>query len=87
MEIYSTSDTIKSRDIRDINIVDIVDDENKCTIKKIISIGKCSRFYLYILYSAIFKLFSLIILGRDAFKEDGIGLFGFCPTFYNFNFI
>ena len=84
MDIYSLSTTINRGDI---DIEDAVNNENKCKIKKIISIGKCSRFYLYILYSAIFKLFSLIILGRDAYREDGIGLFGFCPTFYNFNFI
>ena len=84
MENYSSSSTFKSTDS---NILDVIDNENKCKIKKIITIGKCSRFYLYILYSALFKFLSLIILGRDTYKEDGIGLLGFCPTFYNFNFI
>ena len=41
---------------------------NKC----IISIGICSKFYFYILGSALFKLLSLIIISE-------IGLFGFVP--------
>ena len=84
METYSSNSAFKSRDN---NILDVINKENKCFIKKPITIGKCSRFYLYILYSALFKFLSLIILGRDAYRDDGIGLLGFCPTFYNFNFI
>ena len=55
--------------------------------KCLVSIGICSRFYLYILAAGSFKLFSLIILGAKGFFEDGIGLFGFCPVFYDYNFI
>ena len=55
--------------------------------KNIISIGKCSRFYLYILGAGSFKLLSLLILGENRFYEDGIGLFGFCPVLYKYNFI
>ena len=53
----------------------------------IITIGKCYRSYLYILGSALFKSFSLILLGKKL-KNRGIsfGLFGFCPTFNKFNF-
>ena len=57
-----------------------------------ISIGKCSRTYLYILGSPLFKFFSLLLLGDDSISfikgsEDGIGLFGFCPSLKNFNFM
>ena len=59
-----------------------------------ISIGKCSRTYLYILGSPLFKFFSLLLLGdtKNPFnkgKEDGrgIGLFSFCPELKNFNFM
>ena len=55
--------------------------------KKIITIGICSRLYLYILYSGLFKLLSLVLLGDNKIFEDGIGLFGFCPILYKFNFM
>lgn len=44
--------------------------------KKLISLGKCSKFYLYILGSALFKLLSLILLGNS---DKNIGLFSFSP--------
>ena len=57
----------------------------------IISIGKCARNYLYILGSPLFKFFSLLLLGDKniSFNEnnDGIGLFGFCPTLFSSNFM
>ena len=57
-----------------------------------ITIGKCSRTYLYILGSPLFKFFSLLLLGEDTISfnkdsSDGIGLFGFCPSLKNFNFM
>ena len=55
--------------------------------KKLISIGKCSRFYLLILGAGSFKLLSLLILGANNIYEDGIGLFGFCPVLSNYNFV
>ena len=55
--------------------------------KRLITIGKCSRYYLFILGSAIFKFLSLILLGMKNITKNGIGLFGFCPTFIDFNFI
>ena len=55
--------------------------------KRLITIGKCSRYYLFILGSAIFKFLSLILLGMKNVTKNGIGLFGFCPTFIDFNFI
>lgn len=55
--------------------------------KKLITIGKCSRFYLFILASGLFKLFSLLLLGDNKVFEDGIGLFGFCPILYKYNFM
>ena len=55
--------------------------------KCIITIGKCSRLYLYILASGLFKLISLLILGDNNITKDGLGLFGFCPILYNYNFI
>ena len=62
-------------------------DTKKKQNKKIITLGKCSRLYLYILYSGLFKLLSLILLGDNIILEDGIGLFGFCPILYKYNFI
>ena len=57
----------------------------------IISLGKCARNYLYILGSPLFKFFSLLLLGDKniSFNEnnDGIGLFGFCPTLFSSNFM
>ena len=55
--------------------------------KKIITFGKCSRFYLLLLGSASFKFLSLAILGDNNITANGIGLFGFCPIFIKFNFI
>ena len=55
--------------------------------KKLITIGKCSRFYLFILFSGVFKLLSLLILGDNNASADGIGLFGFCPLLYRYNFM
>ena len=72
------------------------DEENKSEIveetdknNKIITIGICSRFYLYILGIGLLKLISSLILGKRSQKEedDGIGIFGFCPIFQKYNFI
>ena len=61
----------------------LLENNNKCFI----SLGKCSRLYLYILGTGLFKIFSLILLGSNNIGKDGIGLFGFCPIFNSFNFI
>ena len=61
--------------------------ENNIENKKIITFGKCSRFYLLILGSASFKFISLALLGNNNITANGIGLFGFCPTLTKFNFI
>ena len=61
--------------------------ENLGNNKKLITIGKCSRFYLFILGAGSFKLLSLLILGANNIYEDGIGLFGFCPVLSNYNFV
>ena len=55
--------------------------------KKPITFGKCSRFYLYILASGSCKMLSTLILGANNVKENGIGLFGFCPVLIKFNFV
>ena len=55
--------------------------------KNPITFGKCSRLYFYILGSGSFKLVSSLLLGANSIHEDGIGLFGFCPVIYNYNFI
>ena len=55
--------------------------------KKPITFGKCSRFYLYILASGSCKMLSTLILGANNIKENGIGLFGFCPVLIKFNFV
>ena len=64
-------------------------DHNKKNIKKckIITIGKCSRYYLYILYKCLFELVSRILMGYEKFGDDGIGLLGFCPTLSAYNFV
>ena len=67
--------------------IDIEKDLEKNNNKCFISLGKCSRLYLYILGSGLFKIFSLILLGSNNISEDGIGLSGFCPIFNSFNFI
>ena len=51
--------------------------------KRIITKGICSRFYLYIIFSGIFKLLSLILIGDNKLYDNGIGLFGFCPILKN----
>ena len=64
------------------------DFENK-PYKKLITIGICSRFYLFIIYSGIFKMLSMILLGSSnkKYSEDGIGLFGFCPELVRYSFM
>ena len=57
-----------------------------------ITIGKCSRTYLYILGSPLFKFFFLLLLGDKNISftkesKDGIGLLCFCPLLKNFNFM
>ena len=57
-------------------------EEKKCFI----SIGRCSRLYLFILYSGGFKLFTILILGEQKNNNKGIGLFSFSPKMNNYNF-
>ena len=66
--------------INEFNYYDGINIKNK----KIITLGKCSRYYLLLLGSASFKFISLFLLGNT--KND-IGLFGFCSVLTNFNFI
>ena len=63
-------------------------ENNRKKTQNLISIGKCSKFYLFIIGSGISKLVSLMILGNNNanLPENGIGLFGFCPILYNYNF-
>ena len=63
------------------SIDDLLDDNNNKK-RKLITLGKCSRFNLYILGSSAFKFLSLFILGD---KGKNIGLFGFSPILYNYN--
>jgi len=53
---------------------------------KIITLGNCSLYYLLFLGSGIARALSLILLGYNENNKD-FGLFGFCPTFNNYNFI
>ena len=48
---------------------------------RLISKGKCSKFYLHILGSALFKLLSLLILGEEG---NNFGLFGFSPVLLSY---
>ena len=52
--------------------------------KRLISIGLCTKYYFYILGSALFKLFYTMILGS---KENTIALFSFSPTLFSYNSI
>ena len=74
---------MESRESIDSSDMSSLDDIN-INNEKIITVGKCSRFYLFFLGSALFKLFSLVLLGNST---KSFGLFGFCPTFNSFNFI
>jgi len=49
---------------------------------KLITIGNWSKFYYYILGSALFKFLYLMILGD---KTNNIGLFGFSPILSSYN--
>jgi len=52
--------------------------------KKLITIGKCSKFYFYILSSILFKLFSFFLLGMESKDKKDVGLFGFVPILYSY---
>ena len=45
--------------------------------------------FLFIIYSGIFKMLSMILLGSSnkKYSEDGIGLFGFCPELVRYSFM
>ena len=49
---------------------------------KLISIGKCYKYYLYILGSIIFKFLSTIIITK---LSDNGGLFGFAPILSSYD--
>ena len=51
---------------------------------RIINIGVCTKFYFYILGSALFKFFHLMILGS---QKNMIALFGFSPIIFSYNSI
>ena len=59
-----------------------LEDNNNNKKRKLIALGKCSKFNFYILGSAVFKLLSLLILGV---KGKNIGLCGFTPILYDYN--
>ena len=79
--LISKSNTLYSIDStnnnNDINNRETITTKNK----KLITIGKCSKFYFYILGSTLFKLFSLFLLG---FKKRDTGIFGFVPILYSY---
>ena len=52
--------------------------------KKLITIGKCSKFYLNIIGSALFQLFAIFISGG---LEQSLGLFGFFPFLNSYSII
>ena len=51
---------------------------------KLVNIGFCTKFYFYILGSALFKFFYVMILGS---QENTIALFRFSPILFNYNSI
>ena len=51
-----------------------------CQLYRIISLGKCSKYYLYILGTIFFRCLKDCIFGFVAIDpESKIGLFGFIP--------
>ena len=77
MNKTKTFTSVSSSENIDVNEFKLIEIKNK----KIITIGKCSKFNLYILGSLLFKLFSLFLLG---FQKNDIGLFGFVPILYSY---
>ena len=65
------------------------DDDSTNTVENqnIITLGKCSHFYLLFLGSSLSKLFSLFLLGNKNITKKDIAIFGFCPVFNGYNFI
>ena len=65
---------------------DYISSQQSTKVKKnkLISIGNCSRFYFLILFSIVFKLLSLFLLGIQIEDKKDIGLFGFIPILYSF---
>ncbi len=53
----------------------------------LITIGKCSRFYLYILGSIIFKFIDAALIGYINRKEKEYSLYGFVPVLYKYESI
>ena len=81
------NNSLTKSDYDSLNDIDEITQENIVKNKKPISFGNCSRFYLYILGIAAFKMISTLILGGNNTKENGIGFFNFCHVLNNFNFI
>ena len=73
LNILNTQYTFNSDENSNINERDFIIVKSN---KFFISIGKCSKLYLYILTSALFKLLSLMILGK---KSSNFGILGFAP--------
>ena len=63
------------------SIYDNFDGNDNKKKRRLITLGKCSKFNLYILGSAIFKLLYLFILGDS---DKNIGMFGFCPILFSY---
>ena len=81
----------RPRDINDTpdNYDNDDNDDNKNNIKnkRIITIGKCSRYYLYILYKGLLEFFCNLLLGKDGSSINGMGILGFSSTLDKFNFV
>lgn len=60
------------------------DESNELKSKKLITIGECSKFYLYIIGSALFQFFAIFISGG---LEASLGLFGFFPILNSYSII
>ena len=76
------SDVIKINFDGQVNNKKMEEIKNKNKNKKLITLGDCSKFYLYILASAFFKFLCFLIIGN---KEKKIGLFTFCPIINSYN--
>ena len=73
--------------IRESIITDTSSDSTNYEKEKLITFGKCSRYYLLILGSGLCKLISLFLLGNNDISAKNFGLFGFRSTFIDYNFM
>ena len=84
------SDNIELNNATDIYSINSLEDNNngfegmRAKNNRLINIGYCTKFYFYILGSALFKFFFVMILGS---QENTTALFSFSPILFSYNSI